>query len=64
MTARDSLLEEIEGVPDPLLAQVLDFLRFLKAQQAHLQPETAGLSEQILAQDWLRPEEEQAWRDL
>lgn len=31
---KDVLLQEIEGVPEPLLVEVVDFLRFLKVQRA------------------------------
>lgn len=64
MSTRDLLLAEIEGAPEPLLAQVIDFVRFLKAQKAHERLETALLSETTLRKDWLRPEEDEAWRDL
>lgn len=32
MNTKDLLLQEIEQVPEPLLDEVLDFLRFLKAK--------------------------------
>ena len=64
LTVHDSLLEEIKGVPDPLLVEVVDFVRFLKAQKAQERLETAVLTEPMLVKDWLRPEEEHAWRDL
>ena len=64
MTTRDLLLAEIEGAPEPLLAQVIDFVRFLKAQKAQERLETALISETTLRKDWLRPEEDEAWRDL
>lgn len=34
MTLKDQLIQELEGVADPVLGQVLDFLQFLKAKQA------------------------------
>ena len=64
MSAKDLLLAEIQGVPEPLLAQVIDFVRFLKAQKAQELLETALISEMTLQKDWLRPEEDEAWRDL
>ncbi len=63
-TARDHLLKEIEGVPGPLLQEVVDFVRFLKAKGASGRMETALLSERSLARDWLRPEEDEAWSGL
>ncbi len=32
MNTKDLLLQEIEQVPEPILDEVLDFLRFLKAK--------------------------------
>lgn len=32
MNTKDVLLQEIEQVPEPILDEVLDFLRFLKAK--------------------------------
>lgn len=64
METRDLLLQEIEDAPEPLLAEAVDFIRFLKLQKAHERLETALLSETALAKDWLKPEEEAAWRDL
>jgi hypothetical protein len=43
--------------------QVLDFVRFLTAKTAQGGLETALLSETVLSRDWLRPEEDEAWRD-
>lgn len=64
MTNRDILKRELEQVPEPLLDELLDFVRFLKAKCAREGRETALASEAVLAQDWLRPEEDAAWRDL
>ncbi|MGL4620932.1 MAG: DUF2281 domain-containing protein [Chroococcidiopsis sp.] len=64
MNTKDLLLQEIEQVPEPILEEVLDFLRFLKAKEILQRQEATFLSEPSLAKDWLRPEEEEAWRDL
>jgi len=64
MSAKDLIIQEIEEVPDLLLEEVLDFLRFLKAKQTRQRLETPILSESSLGKDWLRPEENEAWRDL
>ena len=64
MTAKDLLLEEIQDVPEQILTEVVDFVRFLKAQRVRGDLETALLSETSLQKDWLRAEEEEAWRDL
>lgn len=64
MNTKELLLQEIEQVPEPILEEVLDFLRYLKANKILQRQEATLLSEPSLAKDWLRPEEEEAWRDL
>lgn len=60
----DIILREMEDLPEDRRQEVLDFIRFLKWRRGQEQAETALLSEPALQQDWLRPEEDQAWRDL
>lgn len=64
MDVKERLEQELKGVPEPLLVEVVDFVRFLKHQAAEERLEPALLSESALAKDWLRPEEDAAWRDL
>jgi hypothetical protein len=64
MTMRELLINEIEEVPEPLLAEVLDFVCFLKAKIAREKKDVAIMSESSLSKDWLRPEEDEAWQDL
>ncbi len=64
MPPRDAILQEIEQMPDALLDDVLNFVRSLKAQQLQMNLEICLLSEAVLAKDWLRAEEEEAWQDL
>lgn len=64
MASKEQLLDEIQQIPDSLVEEVLDFVRFLKVKHQQTQRETALLSESALAKDWLRPEEEEAWREL
>lgn len=33
MTSKEQLIQELENLPEPLIAEVLDFLRFLKAKR-------------------------------
>jgi len=61
---RELVIREMEGLPTSLLQEVLDFVRFLKAKASQEGLETAVLSEPVLSRDWLRPEEDEAWRDL
>jgi hypothetical protein len=64
MQPKEAVIQEIEDLPVNLLQEVLDFVRFLKNQHANERLETAILSEGVLGRDWLRPEEDEAWRDL
>jgi len=60
---KDVLLREMENLPEPLLGEVLDFVRFLKMKSQEML-DTAALSESSLEKDWLRPEEDKAWENL
>ena len=64
MDVKERLAQEIRGVPEPLLLEVVDFVRFLKHQAVAEKLETVWLSEATLGKEWLRPEEDEAWRDL
>ena len=58
------LEKETEGLPEPMLEEVVDFVRFLKTKVAQDRLETTLLSQAVLERDWLRPEEDAAWQDL
>ena len=64
MSKKELLLRELEQIPEPLLDEVLDYLHFLKTKLLQQQLETAIASESALKKDWLRPEEDAAWRSL
>ncbi|HPC95439.1 MAG TPA: DUF2281 domain-containing protein [Sedimentisphaerales bacterium] len=64
MSTKELLISEIEAVPEPLLAEVLDFVYFLKAKMAREKLAVSIASESALSKDWLRPEEDEAWQDL
>jgi len=64
MNAKDLIIQEIAQVPEPMLEEVLDFLRFLKAKQIQERLEIPILSESSLRKDWLSQEEDEVWRDL
>lgn len=64
MTKRELLIREIENAPDPWLDELLGFLRLLQEAPRRESMETAIASEAVLGRDWLRPEEDEAWRDL
>ena len=58
------VIGEIKELPEPMLGEVLQFVRFLKSQACQARMETTLLSETALKKDWLRPEEDEAWCDL
>ena len=64
MNIRERVLKETENAPDIILSEVLEYLQYLKAKHQQRIPETALMSESVLQQDWLKPEEEAAWQDL
>jgi len=62
---KEQLLQEIDKTPDSTLKEVLDFLLFIKSRELQQeQLEISLLSEPSLAQDWLTPEEDEAWQHL
>ena len=63
MITRDFIVKELEDMPEPLLADILDFIRLLR-ERSHQGLETAVASEPVLARDWTKPEEELAWAEL
>ena len=64
VTKVELIVNEIEQVPESLLEEILDFIRFLKLKAKTNKLETMIASESSLKRDWLRPEEDEAWRDL
>ena len=64
MASKQTILEDLQGIPDSWLEEGQDFIRFLKERARKERGETALLSEPSLARDWLRPEEDEAWQDL
>jgi hypothetical protein len=62
---KEKLLEEINITPESTLEQVLNFLLFIKAKEIQTeQLDISLLSESSLAEDWLTPEEDEAWQHL
>jgi len=64
MSTKELLMSEIEEVPESLLAEVLDFVHFLKAKISREKLDMAIMSESSLSKDWLKPEEDEAWQNL
>lgn len=60
----DSVLREIHQASNPMLSRVLDYIRLLKAKEEKEGWDFAIASESSLEKDWLKPEEDEAWKDL
>ena len=69
MTLLEQIKKQLSALPPEKQSEVLDFIEFLQQRANVLQPalivaETALLSEAALAEDWMRPEEDEAWSYL
>ena len=64
MEVKELIAKEIENVPEPYLIEILDFIRFLETKALEQKMELAIASESSLEKDWLRSEEDDAWKDL
>ena len=64
MTSRAVLLQEIETLPANCIAEVVDFVAWIKQRKLSRIPETMLLSETSLSKDWYTPEEDEAWASL
>jgi len=64
MEEKELIAKEIENIPEPYLIEILDFIRFLKTKDLEQKMELALASEVSLKKDWLKPEEDEAWKDL
>jgi hypothetical protein len=64
MNTKELLINEIDEAPEPLLIEVLDFVHFLKAKRVREKLDIAIMSKSSLSKDWLKPEEEEAWKNL
>lgn len=64
MTGKEAVLKEIDELPDEFIGDLLAYIKRLRLEKAILRSDTAIASEAVLAKDWLRSEEDEAWRDL
>ncbi len=63
MNTKNILIKEIENLPEPMAAEVLDFVRFLEYKKG-ADLETYIQSESALRKEWLTPAEDEAWKNL
>jgi hypothetical protein len=64
LNGKEALLRELEGLSDLELQEAIDFVHFLRQKATQEARAPASLSESVLERDWLRPEEDEAWRAL
>lgn len=64
MNSKESLLQEIDQLPQEYLGQVLYFINPLKHKKGNEKLDIAIASESSLKKDWLLPGEDEAWKDL
>ena len=64
MTAKEMIKNELDEVPELVLEEILDYIQFLKRKKLKVISETALLSEDSLKKDWMKPEEDLAWKHL
>ena len=64
MGNKEAVIKEIEEIPEPFPDEVLDFVHFLKAKITRERLDIAIASESVLKKDWLKVEEDEAWRSL
>lgn len=71
ITTREKLKQELQHIPDDLLGELHEYMKYLQYKKHHASSpadtasmETAYASETVLGKDWNSPEEDQAWQDL
>ncbi len=66
MNLKEIIIRKIEKLPDKELIAILNFIHHLEKRDKDIKEklEIALASESSLKKDWLRPEEDEAWKDL
>jgi len=64
MSKKDTIISELNNLPENLIEEILDYINFLKSKSLKKKTELALMSESSLRKDWLKPEEDKAWQDL
>lgn len=61
MPLKELLMQELENIPEPLMVEVLDYLRFLKLKHAEDEEDLRDAREALVA---MQSEGTVAWEDL
>jgi len=64
MTTKEKIVQEIDELPESVLDEIMDFVRFLKQKKKHAPSETMLLSEAVLKKEWVNEAEDEAWKNL
>lgn len=64
MTTQQTLIEELQQAPEPIVKEVYLFFRFLREKADKESFNGLMFSESSLADDWLSKEEDEAWKNL
>ncbi len=64
MNKKQILVSSLNDLPDNLVDEVIDFVNYIQFKSINTQKETMLITQNILANDWLKPEEEKAWQNL
>jgi len=66
MSTKQMLIKEIEQLPPQIVSEVYNYVIFLKIKQTKESDDSNihFASENVLARDWLLPEEDAAWASL
>ena len=64
MEMKELVIQEIERIPEKYLEEVLEFIRSLELKGYEKMIGTAIASEKSLEKEWLKPEEDEAWKNL
>ena len=64
MSKKDTIISELNNLPENLIEEILDYISFLKSKSLKEKTELTLMSESSLRKDWLKPEEDKAWQDL
>lgn len=64
MDIHEEAIEAIRKAPADVVAEALDFLRFLTARMKSEGLSTAIASEPVLRREWDTPDEDEAWKNL
>jgi hypothetical protein len=65
---KQKLIKELESFPESRIKALLDYMEFLRLKKPGKSKDDLSLcmlaSESSFGKDWLKPEEDEAWKDL